>query len=68
MSTCSLLHMIDEAYVPLVVLSATNATSIVTGVMLSIFWLKEVFIWQYDVSGISIIILGSVAMILLADK
>jgi len=60
--------MIDEAYVPLVVLSATNATSIVTGVLLSIFWLKEVFIWQYDVSGISIIILGSVAMILLADK
>ncbi len=60
--------MIDEAYVPLVVLSTTNATSIVTGVLLSIFWLKEVFIWQYDVSGISIIILGSLAMILLADK
>lgn len=68
MFASSLLHMLDEAYLPLVVLSATNATSIVIGVLLSIFWLKEVFIWQYDVSGISIIILGSVAMILLADK
>lgn len=62
------MHMVDETFVPLVVLAATNATAIVSGVLLSIFWLKEVFVWQYDVIGITIIVSGSVTMILLADK
>jgi hypothetical protein len=60
--------MVDEAFLSLVVLSATNATAIVSGVLLSIFWLKEVFIWQFDVCAITLITMGSLAMILQADK
>jgi len=62
------MHMVDETFIPLVVCAATNATAIVSGVLFSIFWLKEVFVWQYDVIGITIIVSGSVTMILLADK
>lgn len=64
----SLLHVVDEAFVPLVVLSASGATAIVAGVMLSIFWLKEMFIWQYDVTAIVLILLGCAGIIASANK
>ena len=64
----SLLHVVDEAFVPLVVLSASGATAIVAGVMLSIFWLKEMFIWQYDVTAIVLILLGCAGIIVSANK
>ena len=64
----SLLHVVDEAFVPLVVISASGATAIVAGVMLSIFWLKEMFIWQYDVTAIVLILLGCAGIIVSANK
>jgi len=62
------MHIVDEAFVPLVLLSTGSATAIISGVLLSIFWLKEVFVWQYDVTAITIIICGAITMVLLADK
>lgn len=39
------IHLIAAALISIIVISATKATGIVSGVILSIFWLKEKFVW-----------------------
>ena len=62
------IHAIDLALISIIVISASKATGIVSGVVLSIFWLKEQFVWQFDVPAILLMTIGSVTMILQADR
>ena len=59
--------MACAAYVSLVLLSSVEAVAITTGVLLSIFWLKEPFVWYYDIPGITIIIMGCILVVLLVN-
>jgi len=62
------IYLVTATLISLIVYSATSVTGIVSGVILSIFWLKEKFVWQFDVPAILLMILGSVTMTLQADK
>lgn len=68
MGISSALHVVDESFISMVVLSATAATAIVTGVVLSICWLKEKFVWQYDLAAIFCMTVGCVLMIIQCNK
>ena len=57
-----------EAWVPLVLASSTEAVSISSSVIFSIFWLKEVFYPKYDIPALTLIILGCLSIIIQADK
>lgn len=67
MFVCSLGTVACCAYVSLVLLSSVEAIAIVTGVVLSITWLKEPFVWQYDVPGITIVIIGCALVVVLVN-
>ena len=41
----SMIHVTLQAFMSIILLSATSVSSIVVGVLLSIFWLKEQFVW-----------------------
>ena len=41
----SFLHVTLQAFMSIIILSATSASCIICGVLLSIFWLKEQFVW-----------------------
>lgn len=41
----SFIHVTLQAFMSIIILSATSVSSIVAGVLLSIFWLKEQFVW-----------------------
>lgn len=43
-------------------------TSIVSGVILSVCWLKEPFYAAYDVPAICLMVIGSVCLILITNK
>jgi hypothetical protein len=58
------IHLVDAALIPIIVISASKATGIISGVVLSILWLKETFVWQFDVPAIALMTIGSVTMIL----
>jgi uncharacterized protein (DUF486 family) len=60
--------MVDAALVTIMIIAASKASAIISGVLLSIFWLKEKYVWQYDLTAIIIMIAGSVTMIIQADK
>lgn len=58
------IHVSLQAFMSVILLSATSVTSLVAGVILSILWLKEQFVWQYDVASLTFMIGGSVSMVL----
>lgn len=41
----SFIHVTLQAYMSIIILSATSASCIICGVLLSIFWLKEQYVW-----------------------
>ena len=52
----------------LVLMSSSSAAAIIFGVILSVFWLNEPFVWQYDMTAILVILLGSVLTVLQSNK
>jgi len=60
------IHVALQAFMSVILLSATCVTSLVFGVILAIVWLKEQFVWQYDVAALTLMIGGCVSMVLQA--
>jgi hypothetical protein len=62
------LNRIGEFYVSLVLASSTEATSIISGVILSIYWLDDKFYPMYDVPPLTIITVGCVTILCIATE
>lgn len=52
----------------LVLMSSSSAAAIIFGVILSVFWLNETFVWRYDMTAVLVIILGSFLTVLQSNK
>lgn len=68
MIIASLVHMFVLPFADLTLLSTTNATGIITGVLLGIFWLKEPFNKKVDLPALILMISGCVALGFLTNK
>lgn len=63
----SVIHVVCLPLVDLVVLSTNSSIAIVMNNILSVLYLNEKVVWAYDVTAVSLIILGSLAVIFLTD-
>lgn len=52
----------------MVLMSSTTATAIASGVLLSVFWLKEKFYPWLDIPALTLVVAGSLGIVFLADK
>jgi len=64
----SIITVLIIPYIDLVLISTQGAVAVIFSVILSVFWLKETFILRYDLPALTVIILGSVLMVLLANE
>ena len=62
----SSLTVIGEAYVSLILSSSTEATALISGVLLSILWLGEKFYPQYDIPALTLITVGCLSVLCIA--
>jgi len=65
-SIACLIYATTQTFMSIILSSVTSVTSLVAGVILSIVWLKEQFVWQYDVAALTLMIGGVVSMVLQA--
>ena len=61
------LHAVVTPFADIVLLSSISATGILINELLAIIFLNEVFICKYDLPALSLIILGSVCIIMTAN-
>ena len=64
----SALMVLILPFCDLVLMSSSSAAAIMFGVILSVFWLNETFVWRYDMTAVLVIILGSVLTVLQSNK
>ena len=64
----AIVHMIALPFADMTLLSTTQATAIIAGVLLSIYWLGESFSYTYDLPALIMMLGGMTALILLANK
>lgn len=63
----AIVHASMTAFADIVLLSFNAATAIIIQVVLSMVFLKEVFIWRYDLPALILIISGSTCIIMTAN-
>lgn len=61
------MHVCCLPFVDLVVLSTNSSIAIVFNNILSVMYLNEKIVWAYDVTAVSLIILGSLAIVFLTN-
>lgn len=64
----ALTHLAVLPFCDMTLLSTTQATAIVSGVLLSIFWLKEPLVPKYDLPALSLMIVGGISIVAFTNK
>jgi multidrug transporter EmrE-like cation transporter len=65
---CALLHMAVLPFADMTLLSTTQATAIIAGVLLSIFWLGEPLVPKYDLPALALMMTGGLYLCFMTNK
>ena len=63
----SVIHVVVLPFVDLVILSTGTSIAIVMNTLLSVLYLGEKFVPRYDITAFSLIIVGSLAIVIMSD-